>query len=110
VNVANGHVTKKGDDIVDSLSPFHESDIMPENTLVTDSTQALQIAETLLPGISASSSQMELDQKSLIPTWRVTLWVKTETGEDVEVGTVSILAESGSVSAKPLKLDRLNNQ
>ena len=110
VSVANGHVTKKGDDIVDSLSPFHESDIMPENTLATDSTQALQIAETLLPGVSASNSQMELDQKSLIPTWRVTLWVKKATGEDVEVGTVSILAESGSVSAKPLKLDRLNNQ
>ena len=107
VTVSNGHATRKGEDIADALTPFHEIHILPENTLTIDSTQILQIAEGLMPGVTASNSQMELAQNKSIPTWKIVLWAKAPNGEEEELGNATILAASGEPSANNLHPERL---
>lgn len=107
VAVHDGKITKNGEDLAHSLSPFEESDIVPEDKLLTDSSQALEIAKALVPGVDISSSQLELIQKNWVPTWKVTLWAKNPAGGEVELGNVFILAEKGDVSGNLLRPERV---
>jgi len=115
VTVTGGKVTKNSSVIVDATHPFpwifssDEKEIIPNDKLAVDSSQALQTAQALLPeGVTITGSEFELTQKDSvppIPVWRVTLWAKNKEGEDQKLGAVTILAEKNVVSESTLRSD-----
>jgi hypothetical protein len=106
VSVADHRVVDNGERVTYIISPYTKSNILPGD--VIDSTQALQIAQQLVPGITVSGSQFILSQeKNSAPFWTVTLWAKNAEGEEVELGNVVILAEKGDVISNSLKPDRI---
>jgi hypothetical protein len=106
VSVSDHRVVDNGERITYIISPYTKANILPED--VIDSSQALQIAEALVPGVTVSSSQFVLsEEKNSAPFWTVTLWGKNGEGEEVELGNVVILAEKGDVISNSLKPDRI---
>jgi outer membrane biosynthesis protein TonB len=108
VSVADHQVVDNGERLTYIISPYTPANVLPED--IIDSTQALQIAQQLIPSVSVSSSQFVLDQeKNSAPFWTVTLWAKNPQGEDVELGNVVILAEKGDVISNSLRPERLKD-
>ena len=104
VRVNGGKVIKTGEDLVDFASPYGDSVILPEDQVQKDSTDALQIAQGLIPGVTVSSSEFTLmQQKNSVPMWKVTLWTRNASGEERKVGDVTLLAENGTLISKNLK-------
>ncbi len=104
VTVNNGQVTKSGDDLVDFASPYDDSAILPEDQIQKDSTDALQIAEGLIPGVTVTSSEFTLvQQKNSPPMWKVTLWNKNANGEEHKLGDVTLVAANGTLHSVNLK-------
>jgi len=104
VTVNGGKVVKSGEDLVDFASPYSDSSILPEDKIQKDSTDALQIAQELIPGVAVSSSEFTLiQQRNSVPMWRVTLWSKNPNGEEHKLGDVILLAEDGTLISKNLK-------
>jgi hypothetical protein len=104
VTVNAGKVVKSGEDLVDFASPYSEQSVFPEDQIEKDSTDALQIAESLVPDATVTSSEFTLtQQKNSVPMWKVTLWSKTPGGEDRKLGDVTLLAENGTLISKNLK-------
>ncbi len=69
-----------------------------------DSTDALQIAQSLVPGVTVSSSEFTLmQQKNSVPMWRVALWSANAKGEDERIGDVTLLAQNGTPIKNTLK-------
>jgi hypothetical protein len=103
VTVADGRVSKSGDDIVDSLTPYSQDLVMPEGEVQKDSTDVLQIALGALPDLQVSGSEFTLmQQKNSVPMWKVTVWGKTTTGEEKRL-EATIMAETGSVISHVVK-------
>jgi hypothetical protein len=97
-------VVKTGEDLVDFASPYKRQDVLPEEKLQKDSTDILQIAEGLIPGVTISSSEFALSQqKNSVPMWKVTLWNKNPDGGEHKLGDVTIVAENGFLISKNLK-------
>ena len=107
ITVKNGRVVKNGEDLLHPLIPFGRDNVIPNDKLLVDSGQALQIAQALVPGVTISSSQFEVTQKNSVPAWKMTLWARNEEGEEQELGNVTILAENGAVSSNTLKPERV---
>ena len=107
ISVRDHKVVKNGVDYLHHFDPYTERDILPEDKLLTDSTQALQIAQQQIPTVVPSSSEVELVQKNSVPSWKVTLWARNAEGEEISLGNVMVLAEKGYVSSNTLKPDRL---
>ena len=104
VRVNGGKVAKTGDDYVDLATPYSDSAILPEDQIQKDSTDALQIAQGLIPGVTVSSSEFTLmQQKNSVPMWKVTLWTRNSNGEEHKLGEVILLAEDGTLISKNLK-------
>jgi serine/threonine protein kinase len=104
VTVAGGKAVNHGEDLADFASPYEESMVLPEDKLLIDSTQAEQIAESLVPGTVVSSSELSLlQQKNSVPMWRVTLWARNSAGEEHKLGEATLLAENGTVISNSLK-------
>jgi serine/threonine protein kinase len=104
VTVNDGQVTKTGEDLVDFASPYTDSSILAEDQIQKDSTDALQVAEALIPGVTVSSSEFTLmQQKNSVPMWKVALWTKNAEGEEHRVGEVTMLAQNGTVILNSLK-------
>jgi hypothetical protein len=103
ITVSDGKV-KTGEDLVDFASPYEERDVLPETKLEKDSSDILQIAESLIPGVTISSSEFVLSQpKNSVPTWKVTLWNKNPDGGEHKLGDVTVVAENGYTLSKNLK-------
>lgn len=106
VSVSDHQVVDNGERLTYLISPYTRANVLPEDLI--DSTQALQIAQQLIPAVAVSNSQFVLNQeKNSAPFWTVTLWAKNPQGENVELGSVVILAEKGDVISNTLKPDRL---
>jgi serine/threonine protein kinase len=104
VTVSGGKVVKTGDDIVDSLTPYSEQLVLPEGQVQKDSTDVLQIAQALTPDVTLTGSDfLLLQQRNSVPMWKVKLWGKTGNGEERELGTVTLLAETGTVISNDVK-------
>ena len=104
VTVSDGLVTKTGEDLVDFASPYNESSVLAEDQIQKDSTDALQIAEGLIPGIAVTSSELTLlQQKNSVPMWKVALWTRKPDGEERRLGEVTMLAQNGTVITNTLK-------
>lgn len=104
VTVNGGRVVKTGEDLVDFASPYGDGTVLPEDKIQTDSTDALQIAQGLIPGVPVTSSEFTLmQQKNSVPMWKVTLWTKAANGEEHKLGDVTLLAENGTLISKNLK-------
>jgi serine/threonine protein kinase len=104
LTVNGGKVVKTGEDLVDFASPYSDRAVLPEDQIQKDSTDALQIAQGLIPGVTVTSSEFSLlQQKNSVPIWKVTLWTRDSSGEDHKLGDVTLLAESGIVFSKNLK-------
>jgi hypothetical protein len=104
VTVNGEKVTKTGEDLVDFASPYAESDVLPEEQIQKDSTDALQIAQGLIPGVTVIGSEFTLmQQKNSVPMWRVTLWSRNASGEEHKLGDVILLAENGTLIKKNLE-------
>jgi serine/threonine protein kinase len=104
VTVSGGRTLKNGEDLVDFAAPYQEVSVLPEDKLLVDSTQALQIAQSLVPGATVSSSELTLlQQKNSVPMWKVTLWTKDADGEEHKLGDVTLLAENGTIISRNLK-------
>jgi len=104
ITVNNRQIVKMGEDLADSLSPFEEQDILPEDKLTTDSTQALAIGEGLVPGVTITSSEFTLQQpRHSVPMWKATLWGKNQDGDEHKLGDVTILVENGIPISKNLR-------
>jgi len=98
VTVTDGRVVKTGEDLVDSLTPYTEQLVLPEAEVQKDSTDALEIAQGLMPDVTLTGSEFLLmQQKNSVPMWKVTLWGKTGNGEERKLGEITMLAESGTV-------------
>jgi hypothetical protein len=103
VTVSGGKVVKSGEDLVDFASPYTERMILPEEKVQKDSTDALQIAQTLAPSAKLTGSELSLvQQKYSVPMWRVTLWAR-EGDDERKLGDVTLLAENGTVIKRDLK-------
>lgn len=119
VTVSDHRVMKKNDGFMRSLldsfpgsnllfGAKREADILPEEKLVIDSNQALQVAAGLVPGVTISSSQFILMQeKNSVPTWRVELWARDDNGGEKSLGFVKVLAEKGDPIFSTLKSQRV---
>jgi serine/threonine protein kinase len=104
VTVGDGKTIKDGEDLADFATPYQEQHILPEDKLLIDSTQALQIAQGLIPDAPVSSSELVLlQQKNSVPMWKVTLWSRTANGDQRKMGEVTLLAENGTLISKNLK-------
>jgi serine/threonine protein kinase len=99
VTVNGGRIIKTGEDLVDFASPYSESDVLPEDQVQKDSTDALQIAQGLIPGPTVSSSEFTLMQKNSLPMWKVTLWNKNPDGGDHKLGDVTLRADNGALNS-----------
>jgi serine/threonine protein kinase len=104
VTVNSGKATKTGEDLVDFASPYGNSDVLPEEQIQKDSTDALQIAQGLIPGVTVTGSEFTLmQQKNSVPMWKVTLWSKNADGEEHKLGDVTLRAENGTPNSINLK-------
>ncbi len=104
VTVNGGRVVKSGEDLVDFASPYNEQSVLPEDKIGKDSTDALQIAQSLLPGVTVTNSEFTLSQaKNLEPLWKVLLWNKTAKGDDHKLGDVTLRADTGTPASINLK-------
>jgi hypothetical protein len=104
VKVSGGQVIKSGEDLVDFASPYSDSAVLPEDQIQKDSTDALQIAQALLPGTPVASSEFTLmQQKNSVPMWKVALWTKNADGEQHKLGDVTLLSENGTLISRNLK-------
>jgi serine/threonine protein kinase len=104
LTVRGGRVVKDGQDLPVALSPWHNDDIVAEDKLRIDSDAALAAAQALIPNTPISSSSFELVRpKNSAPMWRVTVWAKDNDGQEQEIGTVQILADTGYVLRNDLK-------
>jgi hypothetical protein len=104
VTVNSGDVIKSGEDYVDLATPYSDSAILPEDKIVKDSTDALQIVQALIPGVPVTSSEFVLmQQKNSVPMWKVALWTKNSNGEEHKLGDVTLLAENGTIISRNLK-------
>jgi serine/threonine protein kinase len=103
VKVSGDQVIKTGEDLVDFASPYNESAVLPEDQIQKDSTDALQIAQGLVPSVQVTSSEFTLmEQKNSVPMWKVALWTKNDHGEEHKLGDVTLLAENGTLIRKAL--------
>jgi hypothetical protein len=90
------------------MSPYTTANILPPD--IIDSIQALQIAQQLIPSVRVSSSEFSLSQeKNSAPFWTVVLWALGPDGDEVELGTVTILADKGDVISNTLNPGRLKD-
>jgi hypothetical protein len=106
VSVSDHRVVDNGTRVTFIMSPYTPANIVPDD--IIDSTQALQIAQQLIPDVPISSSEFMLSQeKDSAPLWTVTLWAKNAQGETVGLGDLSILAEKGYVMSNRLNPGRL---
>jgi len=104
VTVNGGRVVKTGEDLVDFASPYDNGSIVPEDKIQKDSTDALQIAQGLIPGATVTSSEFTLmQQKNSAPMWNVKLWTRNASGEEHKLGDVTLLAENGALHSVNLK-------
>jgi len=104
VSVTGGQVGKTGEDLVDFASPYSERDILPEDKIQKDSSDALQIAQGFVPGVTVAGSEFTLDQqKNIGPAWKVILWTKNPEGEAHKLGEVTLRADSGAPNLIDLK-------
>jgi serine/threonine protein kinase len=104
ITVNQGKTVKDGEDLVDFASPYDEQAALPEDKLLVDSNQALQIAQGLVPDQAVASSEVALvQQKNSVPMWNITLWAKDSGGEERKLGEVILLAENGTLISKNLK-------
>jgi serine/threonine protein kinase len=104
VTVTGGKAVKTSEDIGDIPFPYEEQHVLPEDKLLVDSTQALQIAESYASGAPVTSAElMLLQQKNSVPMWKVTLWSATDGGDEHKLGEVTLLGENGSVISTTLK-------
>jgi hypothetical protein len=104
ITVRGGRAVKDGQDLPVALSPWHSEDIIAEDKLKFDSDAALAAAQALIPNTPISSSQFELVRpKNSAPMWRLTVWAKDHDGQEQEIGTVQILADTGYVLSNDLK-------
>ena len=102
--VRDGKVVRDGEAITGAVFPWHDDDVLPEDKLRVDSSAALATAESLLPGVTISSSKLELTrQKDTAPIWNVTLWARDASGSQQELGTAEILTDTGYVFKNDLK-------
>jgi serine/threonine protein kinase len=103
ITVSNGKIIKNGGDLEHFAAPYNEQNILPEDKVLIDSSQALQIAQGLIPDVKISSSEFILmQQKNSVPMWKVTLWSK-EGDDERKLGDVTLLAENGTLISKNLK-------
>ncbi len=102
--VRRGRIVRDGEAITVAVFPWHQSDVIAEDKLKIDSSAALAAAQALIPATPISSSQMELrwPHDSTAPIWFLTLWARDHDGQEVEIGTVQILADTGYVLRKSL--------
>ena len=108
VSVRDHGVVDNGERVTYIISPYTQANILPPD--IIDSSQALQIAQQLIPGVPVSSSEFLLNQeKNSAPFWTVTLWAKDPQGEEKELGDVVILADKGDVISNTLQPDRLKD-
>jgi hypothetical protein len=106
VSVSDHRVVDNGTRVTYIMSPYTPANILPDD--IIDSTQALQIAQQLVPTTPVSGSEFALSQeKNAAPLWTVTIWAKNPAGEDVELGDVVMLAEKGDLISNTLKPERL---
>ncbi|HEV3270772.1 MAG TPA: serine/threonine-protein kinase [Candidatus Methylacidiphilales bacterium] len=104
ITVNAGKIVKTGEDLVDFASPYADSDVLAEEQLVEDSTDALQIAQGLIPGVTVTGSEFTLTlQKNAGPMWNVKLWTKNAKGEEHKLGDVTLRAENGTPNSINLK-------
>jgi serine/threonine protein kinase len=104
VTVTDGRVVKSGDDLFIAMTPFDESFVMPEGSLLKDSTDVLQIAQAQVPGATVSGSELQLmQQKNSVPMWKVTLWGKTGTSDERKLAEITMLADTGQVISHDVK-------
>jgi serine/threonine protein kinase len=103
ITVSNGKIIKNGGDLEHFAAPYNEQNVLPEDKVLIDSTQALQIAQGLIPDVKISGSEFLLmQQKNSVPMWKVTLWSK-DGDDEHKVGDVTLLAENGTLISKNLK-------
>jgi serine/threonine protein kinase len=108
VSVSDHRVVDNGERLTYIMSPYTPANVLPDG--IIDSTQALQIAQQLIPSVAVSSSEFVLSQeKNAAPLWTVALWAKNPEGDEVELGNVVILADKGDVISNSLKPDRLKD-
>jgi len=108
VSVTDHRVLNDGERLSLFITPYTEANILPAD--IIDSSQALQIAQQLVPTLAVSSSEFYLAQdKNHAPSWNVTLWTRNPAGDEVELGNVVILAEKGDVILNTLKPERIRN-
>jgi serine/threonine protein kinase len=103
IKVSGGKIVTNGGDLEHFAAPYSEQNILPEDKILIDSTQALQIAESLIPGVNVTGSEFVLVQeKNSVPMWKVTLWTK-DGDDERKLGDVMLLAENGTIIRKNLK-------
>ncbi len=108
VSVSNHRVVDNGTRVTYLMSPYTTANILPPD--IIDSIQALQIAQQLIPSVRVSSSEFSLSQeKNSAPFWTVVLWALGPDGDEVELGTVTILADKGDVISNTLNPGRLKD-
>jgi hypothetical protein len=106
VSVSDHRVVDNGTRVTFLMSPYTRANVLPAD--IIDSTQALQVAQQLVPTLQVSSSEFSLNQdKNSAPFWTVTLWARNPQGEEVEIGDVVMLADKGDVISNTLKPERL---
>ncbi len=104
VTVNGGRVIRSGGDLVHFASPYSEQTVLPEDKIQKDSTDVLQLAQALVPGVTVTGSEFALmQQKDSVPMWKVTLWTKDSNGEERKLGDVILLAEDGTLIRNTLK-------
>ena len=104
VTVNGGKVIKSGEDLVHFSAPFTDRDIMPEDKLLKDSSDVLQIVQGLVPDVTVTSTEFVLMQeRNSVPMWKVTVWGKEASGAERKLGEITVLAENGEPIRNNLK-------
>ena len=107
-SIGDHQVVDNGERVTFIISPYTPANVLPAD--IIDSTQALQIAQQLVPTLTISGSEFMLNQeKNSAPFWTVTLWAKNPQGEEIELGSVVLLAEKGDVISNRLKPEKLSD-
>jgi serine/threonine protein kinase len=104
VTVNGGKVIKTHEDLVDIAAPYNDLAILPEDQIQRDSSDALQIVQGLIPGVTVTNSEFTLlRQKNSVPMWKVAVWTGTPNGDQHKIGEVTLLARDGTVILNNLK-------
>jgi hypothetical protein len=94
------------------FSYIDDKNLLDQKAIKIDSDKAIKtaLAEPLLNKLTIRATQLWLERKDNIDTWRVRIWAQKlrHPNDDADIGEVTLSADDGKVITSDLHIDRVD--